>query len=84
MCSRRPNYEQTQVERFEKGDDYIFFQGPKPATGNQPDLPSFFSLDNFADLEISPVQVGVTVVGVGAAGLVALLLLEVPIPGLSA
>ena len=58
------------------GNDYVFFQGPKPLTGNQPDLPSFFSAENFADLEFTPTQIAVTVVGpataaVLAAGLVA-------------
>ena len=84
LASRRPNFKETQVEAFEKGTDYIFFQGPKPATGYQPDLPSFFSLDNFADLEISPAQIAVTVTGLGTAGIVALTLLEVPLPGLTA
>ena len=84
VCTRRPNFKETQVEAFEKGTDYLFFQGPKPLTGYQADLPSFFSLDNFADLEISPLQIAVTVTGLGSFGIVALLLLEVPLPGLSA
>ena len=48
MKGKFPNFKETQVEAFEKGTDYIFFQGPKPKTGYQADLPSFFSPDNFA------------------------------------
>lgn len=60
-----------QIEKFEKGEDYLFFQGPAPKTAVQEDLPSFFSADNFADLEITPVQIGVT--GLGFATAAALL-----------
>ena len=52
------------------GNDYVFFQGPKPLTGNQPDLPSFFSAENFADLEFTPTQVAVTIVGPATAAIV--------------
>ncbi|KAL1500365.1 hypothetical protein AB1Y20_013028 [Prymnesium parvum] len=52
-----------QVKNFEAGTDYLFFQGPTPKTGIQEDLPSFFSKENFADLEITPAQIAVTLVG---------------------
>merc|ERR1719387_1861796 len=45
------------------GKGYFFFQGPTPKTAVQDDLPSFFSAENFADIEIKPVQVAVTVSG---------------------
>ena len=32
-----------QVQKFEAGTDYLFFQGPAPDTAIQEDLPSFFS-----------------------------------------
>jgi len=54
-----------QVQKFEAGEDFLFFQGPAPTTAVQDDLPSFFSAENFADLEITPLQIAVTVVGLG-------------------
>ena len=39
------------------GKGYFFFQGPTPKTAYQKDLPSFFSTENFADIEIKPVQI---------------------------
>merc|ERR1719502_1193886 len=57
------NGKSVQVQAFEGGTDYLFFQGPAPTTAVQEDLPSFFSADNFADLEITPLQIAVTVVG---------------------
>lgn len=54
-----------QVKAFESGTDYLFFQGPAPTTAIQDDLPSFFSVENFQDLEITPLQIAVTVVGLG-------------------
>ena len=76
-----PDFKETQVEAFERGGDYIFFQGPKPKTGYQADLPSFFSPDNFADLEITPTQIAVTITGIGSAGILAASLLGiVPLP----
>merc|ERR1719247_1486842 len=71
-----PSFKNTQVEQFEAGGEYLFFQGPKPKTGYQEDLPSFFSLENFADLEITPLQIAVTVTGVGSAGVLAFSLLN--------
>ena len=53
-----------QVKKFEGGSDYLFFQGPAPKTAVQEDLPSFFSLDNFADLQITPLQIAVTGTGI--------------------
>ena len=35
------------------GKGYLFFQGPTPKTSVQADLPSFFSAENFADLEVT-------------------------------
>ena len=51
------------MQSFEKGTDYLFFQGPAPKTAVQEDLPSFLSAENFADLEITPAQIAVTLVG---------------------
>ena len=52
-----------QIQKFESGSDFLFFQGPAPKTAVQTDLPSFFSGDNFADMEIP--TVGVAFVGLG-------------------
>jgi len=71
-----PNFKETQVEAFEEGTDFLFFQSPKPLTGYQPDLPSFFSFDNFADLAISPAQIAVTLTGLGSAGILVASLLS--------
>merc|ERR1719247_1577546 len=60
-----------QVQKFEEGSDYLFFQGPAPKTAIQDDLPSFFSAENFAGLEISPLQIVVTVTGVASFAAVA-------------
>ena len=54
-----------QIRKFEKGEDFLFFQGPAPKTGVQEDLPSFFSPDNFADIQIKPIQIAVTATGIG-------------------
>ena len=64
-----------QIGKFEKGEDYLFFQGPAPKTAVQEDLPSFFSLDNFADLEIKPLQILVTGTGFGALAVLIYLLI---------
>ena len=32
-----------QIEKYEQGSDFLFFQGPAPRTAIQEDLPSFFS-----------------------------------------
>ena len=54
-----------QMQAFENGEANLFFQGPAPTTAVQDDLPSFFSAENFQDLEISTLQIAVTVVGLG-------------------
>merc|ERR1719453_2200625 len=51
------------------GKGYFFFQGPTPKTAVQEDLPSFFSADNFAGLEISSKQLLVTATGFASAAL---------------
>jgi len=61
----------TQIKAFEAGEDYLFFQGPAPKTAVQEDLPSFFSAENFGDMQISTLQIGVTVVGFGTAAVLA-------------
>jgi hypothetical protein len=63
-----------QVQKFEAATDYLFFQGPAPKTAVQDDLPSFFSLENFSDMEIKPLQIVFTFVGFGAAGALIFLL----------
>ena len=64
-----------QVGKFEDGDDYLFFQGPAPKTAVQEDLPSFLSPENFADLEIKPLQVVFTLTGFASAAALGGLLL---------
>merc|ERR1719261_1258605 len=64
-----------QVEKFERGDDYLFFQSPAPYTQFQEGLPDFFSAENFQDLEISPLQIIFT--GTGVAALAATIFLLV-------
>jgi len=54
-----------------KGEGYFFFQGPSPKTAVQKDLPSFFSKENFEDLQIAPQQLAVTASGLGAAAVLA-------------
>lgn len=54
-----------------KGEGYFFFQGPSPKTAVQEDLPSFFSKENFDDMQIAPQQLGVTVTGLTAAAALA-------------
>merc|ERR1719310_1774541 len=56
----------------EPGKGYFFFQGPTPKTAYQKDLPSFFSTENFADLEIKPVQIVVTLTGFASLALILL------------
>lgn len=57
-------------------EGYMFFQGPTPLTSVQDNLPSFFSSDNFEDVEIpGQLKVAVPVFGasfVAVAGVVAL------------
>ena len=58
-----------QINNFEAGKDFVFFQGPAPKTGEQ-GLPDFFSKENLGDLEFYGVpQIAVTVaVGAPARG----------------
>jgi len=58
-----------------KGEGYFFFQGPTPKTAYQEDLPSFFSAENFVDMQIKPQQIIVAITGFvsGAVLLFALL-----------
>lgn len=67
----------TQIGKFEKGEDFLFFQGPAPKSAIQEDLPSFFSGDNFSDLEITPLQIAVTVTGIGSFAAVTSVLLGI-------
>jgi hypothetical protein len=64
-----------QVQKFEDGTDFLFFQGPAPTTAVQPDLPNFFSAENFSDMKINVSQVAFTVIGFGAAAVLAYLLI---------
>merc|ERR1719261_562876 len=70
------------------GKGYFFFRGPSPKTAVQEDLPSFFSAENFADLTITPAQVGVTVSGLASAAVLASVLLggapKISAPSISA
>jgi hypothetical protein len=66
----------TQVQKYEDGEDFLFFQSPAPTTSEQDDLPSFFSPDNFAELEIKPLQILVTLTGLGSFAAVAAALLQ--------
>lgn len=65
-----------QVKKFEEGNDYLFFQGPAPLSAIQPDLPDFFSAENFADMQIKPLQIVFTVVGFGSLAAVIYLLTQ--------
>jgi len=70
----------TQIGKFEKGEDYLFFQGPAPKTAVQEDLPSFFSFENLADAEIKPIQIVVTGVGLGTFAITAAIVIGIPLP----
>ena len=54
---------------------YFFFQGPSPKTSVQKDLPSFFSPDNFANLEVSLAQVLVTLTGLASFAVISTIVL---------
>ena len=61
-----------QVERFQAGEEFLFFQSPAPLTSGEffeaaDPPPNFFSAENFQDLQITGPQIGVTVTGIGAA-----------------
>ena len=64
---------ETQPERYEQGTDFLFFQSPGPLTSGgtgffdrNEDIPSFFSAENFQDIEIKPAQIAVTATGIGS------------------
>jgi len=68
-------------------EGFMFFQGPTPLTGNQPDLPGFFSSDNLSQAKASAASIGGTqkaVIAVAAAGTALLFLFLVlsPLPPL--
>ena len=67
-----------------KGQGYQFFQGSTPKTSNQEDLPSFFSADNFADVEVKPIQAIITATGLGSFVAVASVLLGGTTPKMDA
>ena len=53
-----------QVQKFERAEDYLFFQGPAPKSAIQDDLPDFFSAENFTDMKVTlPQLISVGVVG---------------------
>lgn len=57
----------TQIGKFERGEDYLFFQGPAPKTAIQEDLPSFFSPETITEAEFQgPLQILVTLTGAGS------------------
>ena len=58
--------ESDQVKAFEAATDYLFFQGPAPKTAVQEDLPSFFSAENLAELEIPTAALVVAATGIGS------------------
>ena len=63
-----------QISKFEKGEDYLFFQGPAPKTAIQEDLPSFLSPENLAEAEFYGLpQIAVTLTGLGSAAALAYL-----------
>jgi hypothetical protein len=63
----------TQVRKFEEATDYLFFQGPAPKSAVQPDLPSFLSIENFADMKVD--FRAIIFAGTGFASLAAVLYL---------
>ena len=66
------NSKSLQITNFEKGEDYLFFQGPAPKTAVQEDLPSFFSPENLQAIEFQgPLQIVFTGTGFASAGALA-------------
>ena len=72
-CSWPPRTEPTP------GKGYLFFQGPTPKTAVQKDLPDFFSSDNFADVQVEPIQFALAGTGLGALALIVLGLNSAPV-----
>jgi len=71
-----------QIEKFEKGSDYLFFQGPAPKTAIQEDVPNFFSPDNVqsivADIKITPLRIGIGLTGSASAAIILFSLVAAP------
>jgi hypothetical protein len=71
-----------QIEKFEKGADYLFFQGPAPKTAIQEDVPNFFSPENFQsiieDIKITPLRIGIGLAGVSSFAIVVFSLVAAP------
>lgn len=65
-----------QIDLYEKGGDYLFFQGPAPKTAVQEDLPSFFDVESaIENLEFQgPLQILVTLTGLASFGALGFLL----------
>lgn len=55
-----------QGEGFLSGTDYLFFQGPTPRTGQQKDMPDFFSAENFKDFKVTPFWAAATATGLAS------------------
>ena len=64
-----------QIKAYEEGTDFLFFQGPAPKTAVQPDLPSFFSIDNFAGADLKPQAIVAAATGFGSLAVLAPILL---------
>jgi hypothetical protein len=70
-----------QVQKFEAGTDFLFFQGPAPTTAVQEDLPDFLSAGNLEEIKegLTPraliPRAIVTATGVGAFAVVAYILI---------
>merc|ERR1711935_929902 len=71
-----------QIEKYEQGSDYLFFQGPAPKTAIQEDVPNFFSPENvesiLEDIKITPLRIGIGLAGAGSAVIVAYSLIAAP------
>ena len=73
MAGKGDLSKETQPERYEQGTDFLFFQSPAPKTSGgtgffdrNEEIPSFFSAENFQDIEIKPAQIAVTATGIGS------------------
>jgi len=64
-----------QVDKYVKGEDYLFFQSPSPKYAQQDDMPDFFSQANvdsmISDLKITPLRLAIGAVGLGAFTVIA-------------
>ena len=71
-----------QIEKYEQGSDFLFFQGPAPKTAIQEDVPNFFSPENvesiLEDIKITPLRIGIGLAGAGSAVIVAYSLIAAP------